>query len=292
MQICNIRYKSLIMKKILVTTDFSKHSKAGLRFAIQLATQMEVELLFYHCFQALIPTTIYRERVENSLQEQSAAKLKQLEKFVADTHRAMKVTPGVYRCVVEENLNPGKAILAYTAENGVDYICISTRGAGGLGKIIGTHTSSVMHHSPVPVLAVPDSWRTRNIKKVLYASDLENLEEEMHTVCKLARLLEIKADMAHFFYLNELKPDAKTLKALWRRQFDCLDRIYLERLDGNFAVQLDHLINKVKPSIVVFFTHTNQNWFDRIFAASRSEAFSFITKAPMLVYRKGRVKGQ
>ena len=40
------------MKKILVTTDFSNASKAGMRFAIQLATQMEVELVFFYCFES------------------------------------------------------------------------------------------------------------------------------------------------------------------------------------------------------------------------------------------------
>ncbi|MBK7940260.1 MAG: universal stress protein [Lewinellaceae bacterium] len=76
----------------------------------------------------------------------------------------MKVTPGVYRCVVEENLNLARLFWLIPPKM-ASTICISTRGAGGLGKIIGTYTSSVMHHSPVPVLAKADSWRTRNIKK-------------------------------------------------------------------------------------------------------------------------------
>ena len=278
------------MQKILVTTDFSKHSKAGLRFAIQIATQMDAELVFYHCFQALIPTTIHGENIKNSLEEQSGAKLKQLEKFVSGVYHAMKVAPGACRFVVVEDLNPEKAILDYVQKNAFDFICISTRGAGGLGKIIGTNTGGIMRKSPVPVLAVPSAYRVREVKKILYASDLENIEGEMPTVSKLARSMNLKADMAHFFHLNELKPDPKTLTDSWRQKYERLNRVYLERLEGNFAVQLDELINKVKPSIVVFFTHANQNWFDRIFAVSRSEAFSFITKAPMLVCRKGYVK--
>jgi hypothetical protein len=35
------------MKKILVTTDFSNISKAGIRFAIQFASQTPCELIFY-----------------------------------------------------------------------------------------------------------------------------------------------------------------------------------------------------------------------------------------------------
>ncbi|MDR6782771.1 nucleotide-binding universal stress UspA family protein [Pedobacter africanus] len=36
------------MKRILVTTDFSANSKAGLRFAIQLAAQNNYQLTFFH----------------------------------------------------------------------------------------------------------------------------------------------------------------------------------------------------------------------------------------------------
>ena len=41
------------MKKILVTTDFSANSKAGVRFAIQLASQIKCELIFYHILETL-----------------------------------------------------------------------------------------------------------------------------------------------------------------------------------------------------------------------------------------------
>ena len=45
------------MDKILVTTDFSPNSKAGLRFAIQLATQHKYELTFFHSYYILKPTS-------------------------------------------------------------------------------------------------------------------------------------------------------------------------------------------------------------------------------------------
>ena len=44
------------MEKILVTTDFSANSKAGLRFAIQLASQYKFGLTFFHSYYVLIPT--------------------------------------------------------------------------------------------------------------------------------------------------------------------------------------------------------------------------------------------
>lgn len=44
------------MKKVLVTTDFSENSKAGIRFAIQWASQQRLSLIFVHVLHILRPT--------------------------------------------------------------------------------------------------------------------------------------------------------------------------------------------------------------------------------------------
>jgi nucleotide-binding universal stress UspA family protein len=52
-------FKSINMENnttLLVTTDFSSNSKAGIRFAIQLAKQTGCHLVFYHVIDRLTPT--------------------------------------------------------------------------------------------------------------------------------------------------------------------------------------------------------------------------------------------
>src|SRR5262245_748438 len=123
------------MKKILVTTDFSEASRAGMRFAIQLATQMEVELGFFHCFQALIPTTVFSSHIENALKQQGDGHMKKLQQSVAALHKSMKITAGAHRCAVVESLDTEKAIMEYARDHQFDFICMSTHGAGPVRKI-------------------------------------------------------------------------------------------------------------------------------------------------------------
>lgn len=276
------------MKKVLVTTDLSTASKAGLRFAIQLASQMEVDLVFFHCFHALIPTTIHRDHIKNSLQEQSNTHVKKLEHFVNRLYQTMKVKAGTHRCVVVEHLNPEQAILEYANAQGCDFICMSTRGAGSVLKIIGTHTGNVLHKSSIPVLVIPRSYRVRPIQKLLYSSDLENFDKEMPAVSAFAEALQVKVALAHFYFPGEITLNKENLRQMWRLKFPSLDQVYLEPYDlkQGFPAQLDQLIKKNKPSLVVFFSHTKRSWFDKLFGLSISESVSFVTKAPMLVYRK------
>lgn len=276
------------MKKILVTTDFSASSRAGLRFAIQLATQMEAKLVFFHCFQALIPTTVHRVSIEKDLGEQGDQNMQTLKKFVASIHKAMRVQAGTHRYVVVENLNPERAIIEYAETHNFDYICMSTRGAGTLRKIVGTQTGSVLRKSSVPVLVVPHTYRVKTIKKILYSSDLENFEKEMAIVSDLAESIQVQTDLAHFYYPGEITLDAETLTQMWRLKHPKLDQVVLKpfNLDYEYAVQLGSLSKKLRPSLVVYFTHTNKTWFDKLFSVSISENVSFITNIPMLVYRK------
>jgi nucleotide-binding universal stress UspA family protein len=276
------------MKKILVTTDLSTSSKAALRFAFQLASQGNFELVFFHCFQAMIPTTIHRAQIEDSLREQVQGQLHDLERFVATTNSSMKSGAGKYRCVVVEDLNPEKAILEQAQREQADYICISTRGAGQVLKLIGTHTSRIIVHSPVPVLVVPHTYRTRALKKIMYASDLENLDREMPMVSDFAQATGAKIDMAHFFYNTSIQAEADSMQAMWRKKYKALNQVILRQmdLDATFAAQFDAVVEKEKPGIAVFFTHINQTWYAKLFSANRAEAYSFVTKVPMLVYRK------
>jgi nucleotide-binding universal stress UspA family protein len=277
------------MKKILVTTDFSKASNAGLRFAIQFATQSDVELVFFHCFQALIPTTVLYERIALALKDQGDLYMKKLQRLVARTHRNMKVEPGTHHCVVVESLDPEKAIMHYAEEHGFQYICMSTRGAGAIRKVVGTHTGSVLRHASIPVLVVPHSYRVQPIKKVLYSTDLEHFDKEMSLVTAFAERLNVKVDLAHFFFAGEVRLDEQNLKQLWRLKYPQLSQVYLEpyHIDKGFPVQLNQLVKKTRPSIVAFFTHDNKTWYDKLFGTSVSENVSYVTKVPMLVLRKG-----
>jgi len=280
--------KKSFMQKILVTTDFSIHSKAGMRFAIQLAAQKKVELVFFHCFQALIPTTVFRERIEKSLENQGDTFLKKLKKLVEGVYKSVNITPGNYRTVVIDDLNPEVMILDYAEKNSFSFICMSTRGAGQLRKIMGTNTSNIILKSAVPVLAIPHTYRIHPIKKILYASDLENLDQQMQVISPLAESLGAKVDLANFFNQVSMKLDAGTLSEMWQKKYPELDNVIMQQLDttSGFAAQLDVLSKKLKPDMVVFFRNVNKTWFDKVFSVSRSETFSFISKVPMLVYRK------
>jgi nucleotide-binding universal stress UspA family protein len=276
------------MRKILVPTDFSDASKAGMRFAVQLAGQINVEPVFFHCFQALVPTTIHRETVLAEVMNQTQVHQEKLKEFVGDLHKSMRVIPGLHSYAIEEGFSATEAILHYVRQHPIDFICMSTRGAGTVRKVFGTHTTRVIAQSPVPVWAIPQTYHSQPIRKLLYATDLEDVDQEMATVMDLADEVNARVDLVHFFYDEEIRLDRRTVTGIWKQTYARIDRVYFETADPGAELDdlLSKLVKKVRPDLVVFFTHPNHTWFDRFFGDSCAEIYSFVARVPMLVFRK------
>ena len=72
------------MKKILVTSDFSSNSKAGIRFALQLSSQTGYKLVFYHTVEIMKPTSWNDKRFKNLCEEKITNTSALFQKFVSD----------------------------------------------------------------------------------------------------------------------------------------------------------------------------------------------------------------
>ena len=121
------------MKKILVATDFTESSKAGLRFALQWSAVQKIELIFIHVLHISRPTqwtdAYFLKYSENEKKNYQV----RLEKFVAEVYETMNIKEERHSCMVIEGFSPDIAILDYCSHRSdIDFICIGTRGAGRL----------------------------------------------------------------------------------------------------------------------------------------------------------------
>ena len=104
------------MKKILVATDLSANSKAGLRFAIQLATQNNYKLTFFHVYRILRPTR-WSDAVFTSFENTEHEKIKRsLSKFVSALYSSIDALEHAFDCVIQKGISPDKSIRQYAEE--------------------------------------------------------------------------------------------------------------------------------------------------------------------------------
>lgn len=276
------------MKTIIVTTDLSATSKAGLKFAIQLASQHDVHLIFFHAIELLIPTRWSDVKAKVHMDDEIRLETEKLRKFVVQTYKESKRRTGKFDCVVRYGAPVSQAVLDYAKEVSASYICMATRGAGKLKRLIGTHTSAVIKKSSIPVFAIPKDYKTSVIKEILYASDFTALRNELRTVKKFAKNLDSSISVLH--YDNFIYPEA-TRKAFYRianrpRLSDI--KFHLEKFNWEETLgwHLREASTKLKADVVAMFTDHKRPWLQRLLQGNKSAQASFNNVRPLLVYPK------
>ncbi len=276
------------MQQILVTTDLSDNSKAGIYFAINHARQTGASLIFINIYQVLRATTWSDEQYNHFIERNRENLSEDLSEFIAAAYTSLGETPGNYRTVVHHNLDTVAGIMQSAKEYQCDYICISTRGAGMLKKFIGTNTGKLIVHSTIPVLCIPSSWEPAPITRILYASDMKNHEEELRHVVAFAQPLGAAIDMLHFYLHPELSAGKKeTAQQVATAVGHEVTLHYEQRnIDRSIVAEIDAAISKYKPDMLAMFTNQDRTFFERVFLSSNTEAYSFRTQIPMLTFNK------
>ncbi|WP_449436901.1 universal stress protein [Pedobacter steynii] len=195
------------MGTIIVTTDQSANSKSAIRFAINLARARKAELIVLHVYHVLRPT-IWSE---NAYQVYKQSFINQTEKeitmFLKKIIRSMDLSDLSFELIMVDHVDVTEGILKFTEQHSSDYICISTRGAGTIKKIFGTHTSKLITHSKVPVICIPSNYRNRLCKRVLYATDMSDYEAELSRLIDFVKPFSAMLRMMHMVSSNEFVAD-------------------------------------------------------------------------------------
>jgi nucleotide-binding universal stress UspA family protein len=138
-------------KRILVPTDFSKHSMQALDYAKNLAKQFQAEIQLSHVVPVYYPVTDEMTRdiciLEAELQETGEKRLAHLVKTLSSKGVSVKTQVRKGRSATE--------ITEAVKELNSDLVVISTHGLTGWDRVfLGSTTEEVVRHVSCPVLVV------------------------------------------------------------------------------------------------------------------------------------------
>ena len=144
----------IVLKKILVATDFGEASDAALSYGRDLARSYSATLLVVH----IAENVLARYAGEGSLAllpqlqgEVEEAARKQLARLVADEDRRQLHA----KAEVLTALGPAEAIVDYAKSHKVDIIVMGTHGRRALAHLfVGSVAERVVRTAPCPVLTV------------------------------------------------------------------------------------------------------------------------------------------
>jgi universal stress protein A len=142
------------LRRILVPTDFSKHSHNALTYAVAFADKFGAELHLLHVVQDLalfIPDNVVGSPpVTPPVDQLTAAVREALQRLIRDNGlERFRVCPEV------REGTPFYEIIRCAREKDVDLIVMGTHGRSGLAHVLlGSVSEKVVRKAPCPVLTV------------------------------------------------------------------------------------------------------------------------------------------
>jgi nucleotide-binding universal stress UspA family protein len=135
----------ILMKHILVATDFSEPSEAALAHGRALATTFGARLHLLHVMQNL-----FLRPVPGDPHALKAATIRNLELLLTDDDRKAQAV-----AALETSDAPAEAIVEYARAHAIDLIVLGTHGRSGMARVlIGSVAENVVRTAPCPVLTM------------------------------------------------------------------------------------------------------------------------------------------
>jgi nucleotide-binding universal stress UspA family protein len=144
----------VVLKNVLVATDFSEPSAVALAYGRELARTFAAKLCVLHIAESVISTPgleFYGASITDLHGSIEAAARREMDALLTEEDRRQLGAEGVVR--VGANVAP--AIVEYAEEAEVDLIVMGTHGRGPLTHLLmGSVAERVVRMAPCPVLTV------------------------------------------------------------------------------------------------------------------------------------------
>lgn len=276
------------MIKILIPVDFSECSIKAVNFAAQLSHYVPTQLDLLNVQEGT--GSLYTDYVglnKEYNQYLIADARKKLEKLQAKLGLADHV-------VISTHLVTGEVqetIIAEAAKLGSNLIVMGTSGASGIKELlIGSQTASVIGHSKIPVLAIPEHYEWKKPEKILLATN--NFEKEpsiLDSIFQLAAQLHAKVETAVFS--DEDYDDAAALlqasygissyEKFLKEEYKHIALATAHLSGKSLEEALNDYIARNNIDILVMITY-QRNLLKRIFNPSQTRRMSYHTRIPLL----------
>lgn len=271
------------MKTILVPTDYSKTALNAAEYAIEVAKIMKAKVILLHVYD--IPVTVTDIPVViNTYDDFEKIKKEQLNKYesklIVKHGKSVSITsilkPGFINDEIKDVVEKKK----------IDLIVMGITGVGKLPELlIGSNVSRVIKNIDCATITVHENIKFSPIKKIAFASDLDEIEEEskaLNKLIKFVKLFSAKLLLINISNSNEHSSYKRELSgALLEYIFDNVNHTTTFRKSEDVVEGINKFVDQQNVDMLVMLPKKH-SLFSRLFHESNTKKMAFHTHVPLL----------
>ncbi|HMF71615.1 MAG TPA: universal stress protein [Flavitalea sp.] len=269
------------MDTLLVAIDFSAASRTASLYAASLAKAARAKLILFHAYMLPAPVSEV-PYVMVSVDEMQIENEKLVRSEAEVLHRNFDIE---VEGIVQIGL-PSDEITSLAAERNAALIVTGMRGAGGIDKLIGSTTASVVRKSKTPVLVVPHTTIFSPVEQIVYASDFSYTSsgDLFKPLTDLAGLFQSTIHIVHIRRMenNEKKEKEELAKNVISSLLGNIRHEFSVIADDSIMHGINGYIEQHNVQMLVMVAHKH-SFFERLFSKIHTTAMTYETKIPLLV---------
>lgn len=281
--------KFILMKKLLVPTDFSPNALRAVGYAVEIAKRNRAAIHLVHASDELLDNVFpsqatVTEEYNSTIITEAHESLSLLQKSIEETEGVL-VNTEVYKGPIKESIRFA------ASEHDVDMVIMGTMGKSGLKEqIVGSKTAAVIGQCNKPVLAIPLEYEWSIPAKILLAiRDYSEARHLLEPVLELAGIFNADLQLALFTDVD------KTTAFGYKQDEDALELVEMKikkehpelharavHLSGSdFLETLNDYIHENGIDMVCMLTHP-RNAIQNLFHRSLTKKMAYQSKVPLL----------
>ncbi|UNY97285.1 universal stress protein [Zhouia spongiae] len=277
------------MKKILVPTDFSKHSEYALEVAAKIAKNLNARLLLFHMVGTAQSVFISDEgqKQAEAIYYLELAKKRFNELLEHGYMKDVEVEFIVQNYKIFSEMND----LAH--EKGVDFIVIGSHGYSGFSDaFVGSNAEKIIRASDFPVLVIKERSKNFSMDKVVFACDFKM--EAVRSYRKAMSFFRLFNSDVHLLYVNLPNEDFRSTSELEERVSGFLEAANDDGVPYNDQVHYydDYTIENgiytfsksIKADVISLATHGRKG-LSHFFMGSIGEDIATHINVPVVTFK-------
>ena len=282
----------MVMKNILLPTDFSKNSINAIGYALEFLKNQKCQFYILNVQKASSfitddmmvgnsSTTIYKTLI-------NAAK-KSINNIVSTIKAEFNNKNHEFHSIVDYD-NFIDSINQVCENHDVDMIIMGTKGASGLDKaLFGSNTVRVMQRCIVPVLAIPHGCEFKPLVNIAFATK-NSKKFELEEVEILREIMITNKSSLQIFHLadqNHLVYDTDENIDFFNENFSQLKHEFVDTTkEDMFNVVSDYIAKNNIDLLAIM--NKRHSFLERLFTTHTVETFAFKIDIPLLVMQQSQ----